>query len=108
MQLYDHILGSLGIKLNPHKDTGRAIIVRVNPGSQGEKHPQLCAGLLIQQVGATDVSNMVYSGVLGVIKASKQRPLTLTFAVPLGEHAAQPKHHAGAELRVAPAAREQA
>ena len=72
--------GSLGIKLNPHKDTGRAIIVRVNPGSQGEKHPQLCAGLLIQQVGATDVSSMDCSEVLGVIEASKQRPLTVRFA----------------------------
>ena len=69
--------GSLGLKLND--DKSGALVVRVNPGSQAEDHEQLCPGLVVRSVGETDVSGMEYSGVLSVLKSSKQRPITLTF-----------------------------
>ena len=68
--------GSLGMKLNAH--TGGALVVRVHPGSQGEDHPQLCAGLLIRRVGDKDVTGMEYASVLRLLQQAK-RPVTLSF-----------------------------
>ena len=69
--------GSLGLKLNDHEKG--AVVVRINPGSQGEAHTQLCPGLVVRSVGGKSVEGMEYSGVLSLLKSSKQRPITLTF-----------------------------
>eukprot|EP01046_Picozoa_sp_COSAG06_P097563 COSAG06_NODE_43668_length_370_cov_0.516605_1_plen_56_part_10 len=45
--------GSLGLKLNEHE--AGAVIVRINPGSQGVDHAQLCPGLVVRSVGGKDV-----------------------------------------------------
>eukprot|EP01046_Picozoa_sp_COSAG06_P024922 COSAG06_NODE_2062_length_7696_cov_1217.164407_1_plen_579_part_10 len=68
--------GSLGMKLNAHAEG--ALVVRVHPGSQGEEHSQLCAGLLIRRVGDKDVTGMEYASVLRLLQQSK-RPVTLSF-----------------------------
>ncbi len=75
--------GSLGLKLNEVEGTGRAKVVKVNAGSQGEQHPQT-VGMLVKSVGGMDVSGMSYKEVLGILKSkAKERPLTLCFeAVP--------------------------
>ncbi len=75
--------GSLGLKLNEVEGTGRAKVVKVNAGSQGEQHPQ-AVGMLVKSVAGTDVSGMSYKEVLGMLKSkAKERPLTLCFeAVP--------------------------
>jgi hypothetical protein len=75
--------GSMGLKLNEVEGTGRAKIVKVNPGTQGEQHPQT-VGMLVKSVAGTDVSAMTYKEVLGLLKSkAKERPLTLQFeAVP--------------------------
>ena len=70
--------GSLGLKLNEHS-SGRGLVVRVNPGTQAEQHPQLCTGLLLRRVAGSDVSELSYSNLLSLLKASKQRPITLLF-----------------------------
>lgn len=74
--------GSLGMKMNDHEGSGRALIVHINAGTQAEKHqPQLKAGLVIKRVGSTSVAGMTYKSVLGLLKAAG-RPCTITF-VPL-------------------------
>ena len=81
--------GSLGLKLNEY-DPGdgaakRAVVVHINKGTQGEHHPQLHAGLLVRQVGDTDARGLNYSEMLSLLRASKQRPITLTFDEPAPE-----------------------
>ena len=75
--------GSLGLKLNEYDPSDgsrtRAVVVKLNPGTQVEKHPQLRKGLLLERVGATDVSTLSYSEVLSLLRASTQRPITLRF-----------------------------
>lgn len=76
--------GSLGMKLNEHEGTGRALVVAINAGTQAEKHqPKLRPGLLIQRIGTTSVVDMPYKSVLRLLKAAG-RPCTLAFA-PLDE-----------------------
>ncbi len=71
--------GSLGLKLNEVEGTGRAKVVKVNAGSQGEQHPQT-VGMLVKSVSGTDVSGISYKEVLGMLKSkAKERPLTLCF-----------------------------
>ena len=71
--------GSLGLKLNEVEGTGRALVRKVNEGSQGEQHSQT-VGMLVQSVAGTDVSGMAYKEVLGLLKSkAKERPLTICF-----------------------------
>ena len=71
--------GSLGLKLNEVSGSGRALVVKVNKGSQGEQHEQ-AVGMLIKCVADIDVSNMPYKEVLGVLKSkAKERPLKVLF-----------------------------
>ena len=75
--------GTLGLKLNEY-DPGdgsqtRAVVVKLNPGTQVEQHPQLRKGLLLERVGAHDVRTSSYSEVLSLLRTSKQRPITLRF-----------------------------
>jgi hypothetical protein len=74
--------GSLGLKLNEH-DPGdasgkRALVVKLNAGSQAEAHPQLSAGLFLAKVGVDNVRGLAYSEILGLLKAAS-RPVTLAF-----------------------------
>ena len=74
--------GSLGLKLNEH-DPGdasgkRALVVKLNAGSQVESHPQLGAGLLLLKVGEADVRGLTYGETLALLKAAP-RPVTLAF-----------------------------
>jgi hypothetical protein len=75
--------GSFGLKLNeydPGDGSGiRAVVVKLNTGTQVEQHPQLHKGLVLDRVGDTDVRCSSYGEVLGLLKASKQRPITLRF-----------------------------
>ena len=69
--------GSLGLKMNDVE--GRALVVKVNAGTQGEQHPQT-VGLLVAKVADTDVTAMNYAEVLSLMKSkAKVRPLTLLF-----------------------------
>merc|ERR1711871_521222 len=71
--------GPLGLKLMPDEVSGRAVVVKIHLGTQAENHSQLRPGLFIQDVGPTDVSGFAYTEVLDLLKACKNRPLTLTF-----------------------------
>ena len=80
--------GSLGLKLNEVEGTGRAKVVKVNAGSQGEQHPQT-VGMLVKSVAGTDVCGMSYKELLGLLKANAAvRPLTLCFEAAPQEAAA--------------------
>jgi hypothetical protein len=71
--------GALGLKLNEDEISGRAVVVKINLGTQAQNHSQLRPGLFLQEIGPTDVSALSYTKVLDLLKASKSRPLTLTF-----------------------------
>ena len=59
--------------------TGRAVVVKINLGTQAQYHSQLRAGLYVKEIGPTDVSAMNYAEVLQLLRASKKRPLTISF-----------------------------
>ena len=69
---------SLGLKLNPNAE-GQVEVVRVNPGTQAESHPQLKAGLFIKAVGDKGVGSFAdYPEFLAFLK-TQDRPLQITF-----------------------------
>jgi hypothetical protein len=70
--------GSLGLKFTPNKQTGDVELLQVNPGTQAERHPQLAAGLILQNVAGASVVGKSYQEVLGMIKAGG-RPISMTF-----------------------------
>lgn len=75
--------GSFGLKLNEY-DPGdglgiRAVVVKLNSGTQVEQHPQLHKGLVLDRVGDTDLRCSSYGEVLRLLKGCKQRPVTLRF-----------------------------
>ena len=59
--------------------TGRAVVVKINLGTQAQYHSQLRAGLYVKEIGPTDVSTMNYEEVLQLLRTSKKRPLTISF-----------------------------
>lgn len=71
--------GTLGLKLTPNKRTGDVELLQVNPGTQAERLPQLCAGLILRSVAGSPVVGKSYQEVLGMIKAGG-RPLSMTFS----------------------------
>eukprot|EP01047_Picozoa_sp_COSAG01_P074103 COSAG01_NODE_12274_length_1768_cov_818.260036_1_plen_209_part_10 len=74
--------GSLGLKLNEVPESGRALVVTVNKGSQGEQHEQ-AVGMLVKAVAGTDVTGLGYKELLGLLKSkAKERPLALLFEPP--------------------------
>ena len=59
------------------------MIVAINMGTQAQHHSQLRAGLFLQEIGPTDVSQVPYNQILDLIKSAKRRPLTVTFVTEL-------------------------
>jgi hypothetical protein len=81
--------GSLGLKLNEVPESGRALVVTVNKGSQGEQHEQ-AVGMLVKAVAGTDVTGLGYRELLGLLKSkAKERPLVLLFEPPAAQQLAQ-------------------
>ena len=72
--------GSLGLKLNPHPESGRPTITKLNAGTQAEDHVQLRTGLVIQSLGGEPLEGKSYTECLQIVKANaKVRPLELVF-----------------------------
>ena len=70
--------GPLGIRLKRLSNVG-AVIAKVNPGSQAEKHLQLREGLVLRSVAGAIVSGLPYDKIVAKMQTA-QRPLQLTFA----------------------------
>ena len=74
-------------------------IVAINMNTQAQHHSQLRAGLFVQSIGSTDVSHIPYEQVLGLIKSSKSRPLTIMFVMELPELEPKPEPEPQPELK---------
>lgn len=74
--------GSLGLKLNPDKESGRAYIRHINAGTQADRHSdeRLRVGLVVKRIDETAVAELTYTSVLELLKLKRSsRPCTLAF-----------------------------
>jgi predicted metalloprotease with PDZ domain len=71
--------GTLGLKFAPNNQTGNIELLKVNAGTQAEKHAQLKAGLILSSVSGAAVTGRQYTDVIQLIKVAS-RPLQLSFS----------------------------
>ena len=83
--------GALGLKLNEDELSGRAVVVKLNLGTQATHHAQLRPGLFLEDIGETNVAGFSYTEALELLKQSKTRPLTLRFLTELPHPDGRPR-----------------
>ena len=70
--------GSLGLKFNENKETGRAELLRINPGTQAHSHQDakklLRTGMVLESVGGASVAGRSYGEALATLKDSRKPP----------------------------------